>query len=280
MKIKNNYGELVEFDPTKLESSLRNAGAEEKDIEAIVAMITPKCFDGISTKEVYKMAFDALKSLSNAVAARYSLKKALLDLGPAGFYFEQWIARVFQAIGYQTETGKHIKGHAVTHEADVIAHKDEKTYWMECKFRNASETKISVTTPMYVLTRIKDISGIEHNLFNKKVQFTDGWLVTNAHFTTDSVALGEYYNLKMLSWSYPKDKGLRNLVDVNLLYPVTCLTTISETQEKYLMENGCLLVKELVDDQKFVSLLKLNHDNEKALLQEAHELLRMKKIAE
>ncbi len=280
MKIKNNYGELVEFDPTKLESSLRNAGAEEKDIEAIVAMITPKCFDGISTKEVYKMAFDALKSLSNAVAARYSLKKALLDLGPAGFYFEQWIARVFQAIGYQTETGKHIKGHAVTHEADVIAHKDEKTYWMECKFRNASETKISVTTPMYVLTRIKDISGIEHNLFNKKVQFTDGWLVTNAHFTTDSVVLGEYYNLKMLSWSYPKDKGLRNLVDVNLLYPVTCLTTISETQEKYLMENGCLLVKELVDDQKFVSLLKLNHDNEKALLQEAHELLRMKKIAE
>ena len=217
MKIKNNYGELVEFDPTKLESSLRNAGAEEKDIEAIVAMITPKCFDGISTKEVYKMAFDALKSLSNAVAARYSLKKALLDLGPAGFYFEQWIARVFQAIGYQTETGKHIKGHAVTHEADVIAHKDEKTYWMECKFRNASETKISVTTPMYVLTRIKDISSIEHNLFNKKVQFTDGWLVTNAHFTTDSVALGEYYNLKMLSWSYPKDKGLRNLTRSALL---------------------------------------------------------------
>lgn len=280
MKIRNNYGELVEFDPTKLESSLRNAGAAEKDIQTIVSTITPKCFEGISTKEVYKMAFDALKSLSNSVAARYSLKKALLDLGPAGFYFEQWISRVFQSIGYQTETGKHIKGHSVTHEADVIAHKDNKTYWMECKFRNATETKISVTTPMYVLTRIKDISGIDYQLFEKKVQFTDGWLVTNAHFTSDSVTLGEYYNLKMLSWNHPKNMGLKNLVDVNLLYPVTCLTTISETQEKYLLEKGCLLVKDLLDDPQYIALLKLNKEKEKELLQEVHELMTIQKIAE
>jgi hypothetical protein len=101
------------------------------------------------------MAFEELKKISNSVAARYSLKKALLELGPAGFYFEQWIARVFQNIGYKTETGQLIKGHSVTHEADVIANKNDKTYWVECKFRNAEDTKISVTTPMYVLSRIK-----------------------------------------------------------------------------------------------------------------------------
>lgn len=273
MKIQNNFGELVEFDRTKLEESLRSSGASEDAIDKVVRLITPKCFEGITTKELYKMAFDALKKVSNSVAARYSLKRALLELGPAGFYFEQWISRVFRALGYETETGQHIKGHAVMHEADVIAHKGEYTYWMECKFRNAGEAKISVTTPMYVLSRIKDISGIDYQLFGKATRFTDGWLVTNAYFTTDSIDFGEYYNLRMLSWDYPKNKGLKNLVDANLLYPVTCLTTINEFEKTKLLEKGCVLVKELVENPKFLKELHLKSEREQLMLQEAKELL-------
>ncbi|MFN3019369.1 restriction endonuclease [Chryseobacterium sp. TY3] len=276
MKIKNNFGELVEFDVTKLASSLKNSGASVEDVDKIVTLITPKCYEGITTKELYKMAFEALKGLSRSVAARYSLKKALSELGPAGFYFEQWISRVFQSLGYQTETGQHIKGHAVMHEADVIAKKDEKTYWMECKFRNTDDAKISVTTPMYVLSRIKDISGIDYKLFGTTTQFTDGWLVTNAYFTSDSTTFGEYYNLKMLSWDYPQNRGLKNLVDANVLYPVTCLTTINEVEKSKLLESGCILVKEFVENPKFLKLLNLNPEKEQQMLQEAKELMSIK----
>lgn len=279
MKIKNNYGDLVEFDVTKLEKSLRNAGASEADIIRISAIITPNCFEGITTKQLYKMAFDELKALPNAVAARYSLKKGLLDLGPAGFYFEQWISRVFQALGYITETSQHIKGHAVTHEADVIAHKDNRTYWMECKFRNSDEAKISVTTPMYVLSRIKDISNINYNVCGTTTQFTDGWLVTNAYFTSDSIDFGEFYKLKMLSWDYPKGKSIRNLVDANVLYPITCLTTIDDDKKAVLLEKGCVLVKELVDNPKFLETLHLDSKTELNLIKEANDLL-VAKMAE
>lgn len=276
MKIRNNYGDLVDFDVKKLEASLSSSGAQAVDVKRVLDLITPRCYEGIRTRDLYKMAFDELKKLPNAVAARYSLKKALLELGPAGFYFEQWIARVFQALGYETETGKHIKGHAVTHEADVVAKKDDKTYWMECKFRNSSEAKISVTTPMYVLSRIKDISGIDYQLFGGKTRFTDGWLVTNSYFTSDSVDFANYYNLKLLSWDYPKSRALKNLVDANVLYPITCLTTIDEKEKSKLLEHQCILVKELVDNVKYLSLLNLDVKKKEETLQEARELLQTK----
>lgn len=279
MNIKNNAGETVEFEISKLENSLRNSGAGEQSLKRVLETILPKCFDGITTGELYRMAFEELKKISNSVAARYSLKKALLELGPAGFYFEQWIARVFQNIGYKTETGQLIKGHAVTHEADVIAKKDDKTYWVECKFRNAEDTKISVTTPMYVLSRIKDISDIQYNLFGTKTEFTAGWLITNTYFTKDSIAFSEYYGLRLLSWDYPKDKNIKSLVDQNALYPITCLTTLDGKQKQKLLEEKCVLAKELFNNQNLLNILELNEEKKSEVLKEARELL-IQKIAE
>lgn len=276
MNIKNNAGETVEFEISKLENSLRNSGAGEQSLKRVLETILPKCFDGITTGELYRMAFEELKKISNSVAARYSLKKALLELGPAGFYFEQWIARVFQNIGYKTETGQLIKGHAVTHEADVIAKKDDKTYWVECKFRNAEDTKISVTTPMYVLSRIKDISDIQYNLFGTKTEFTAGWLITNTYFTKDSIAFSEYYGLRLLSWDYPKDKNIKSLVNQNALYPITCLTTLDGKQKQKLLEEKCVLAKELFNNQNLLNILELNEEKKSEVLKEARELMTIK----
>ncbi|WP_027384790.1 restriction endonuclease [Epilithonimonas caeni] len=276
MKIKNNAGETVEFEISKLENSLRNSGAGEQSVKRVLETVLPKCFEGITTGELYRMAFEELKKISNSVAARYSLKKALLELGPAGFYFEQWISRVFQNIGYKTETGQLIKGHSVTHEADVIAKKDSKTYWVECKFRNAEDTKISVTTPMYVLSRIKDISDIQYDLFGTKTEFTDGWLITNTYFTKDSVAFSEYYGLRLLSWDYPKDKNIKSLVDQNALYPITCLTTLYGKQKQRLLEKRCILTKELFNNQNLLNILELSQEKKSEVLKEVKELMTTK----
>lgn len=279
MKIKNNAGETVEFEISKLENSLRNSGAGEQSVKRVLETVLPKCFEEITTGELYRIAFEELKKISNSVAARYSLKKALLELGPAGFYFEQWISRVFQNIGYKTETGQLIKGHSVTHEADVIAKKDNKTYWVECKFRNAEDTKISVTTPMYVLSRIKDISGINYNLFDTQTKFTDGWLITNTYFTKDSVAFSEYYGLRLLSWDFPKNKSIKNLVDQNALYPITCLTTLDGKQKQKLLEKRCVLVKELFNNESLFNVLELSQEKKSEVLKEAKELM-ITKISE
>src|SRR5690606_8116891 len=160
--------------------------ASEKTVDQVYAAIQDKLYDGISTKELYELAFSSLKGKRSSYAARYSLKRALRELGPEGFYFEKWVARLFQEDGFDAITGQTIQGHAVTHEIDVVAQKNNKFFAVECKFRNDADAKISVTTPMYFKSRVTDIMDLTYRFFNKELKFTDGWLVTNAYFTSDS----------------------------------------------------------------------------------------------
>lgn len=266
-------GELVPFDQEKLRVSLYKSGADRNEVKQVIEEIFPLLYDGMPTKELYQLAFRHLKKMSNSLAARYSLKKALRDLGPAGYYFEKWVARFFNSYGYQTMTGKLIPGVAVTHEADVIARKGDDTFWIECKFRNTVDAKITVTTPMYLLSRIKDISVKEYDLFDSKTTFTRGWLVTNAYLTTDSVHFGEYYGIDLLSWDYPNGKSIKNLTDQKALYPITCLTTITKKEKELLLSESCIMVKDLMADRSFLNKLNLTRRKQKIILKEVCELV-------
>lgn len=266
-------GGLVPFDQDKLKGSLYKSGASREEVRQVIDEIIPCLYDGISTRSVYQLAFRHLKKVRSSLAARYSLKKALRDLGPAGYYFEKWVADFFRNYGYETMTGQLIEGVAVTHEADVIAKKGEDTYWIECKFRNTVDAKISVTTPMYLLSRIKDISVKEYNLFGEKTTFSKGWLVTNAYLTTDSIHFGEYYGIDLLSWDYPEGKSIKNLTDKKALYPVTCLTTVSQKEKEMLLSLSCIMVKDLMANGSFLDKLNLSQQRRKIISREVSELV-------
>ncbi len=280
MKVKKHSGELIVFDIEKLQTSMRNVGASDTEMIEAYERMKPYLYDGMSTKELYQLAFKELKIVSNSLAARYSLKRALQDLGPAGYYFEQWIARFLQHCGYETMHNQIIEGHAVKHEADVIALKNNELVWIECKFRNTTDAKISVTTPMYVLSRVKDICDKPYQMFNKSVQFTQGWLVTNAYLTSDSVAFGEFYGVQLLSWDYPQGNALKNQVDKMVLYPITCLTTISKREKELLLSKACLLVKDIADKPQLLDIIHPNAKKKAKIMQEVRELLNGHKIVE
>lgn len=245
MKLIKDNGEETLFDSQRFKESLLKSGASEVQVNKVLEDISGRMFEGMKTRQLYQWAHEMLRGYSDAFAARYSLKKALIKLGPAGYYFEKWLGKFLPHFGYRTMHSKLIKGHAVTHEADVIAEKDGELIWIECKFRNSGETKISVTTPMYVLSRVKDISDKKYQFWNKEMAFSSGMLVTNSYFTNDSIAFAEYYGLGLLSWDYPKGSSLKNLVDSKGLYPITCLTTLNENQIETLLSKDIILVKEL-----------------------------------
>ena len=273
MQVKKHSGELVPFNPNSLRHSLTRSGANEDEVAKVFSEIEHKLYDGISTRELYELAFEHLKLQRNTYAARYSLKKALRDLGPEGFYFEKWIARLFQEDGYQSVTGQTLQGHAVTHEIDVVAVKDNSLLAIECKFRNDIDAKISVTTPMYFMSRVKDISDRPYTFFNKTLQVSEGWLVTNAYLTSDSIKFGEYHKMNLLSWDYPKDNSIKVRVDNNGEYPLTCLTTIDAKDKATLLKAQCILVKDIIRDPKFLQLIKANNQKKKRVLLEAQELV-------
>lgn len=273
MLVKKYSGELVPFNSDSLRHSLTRSGANNEQVEKVYTQIKEKLFDGISTRELYQLAFEALKSQRNSFAARYSLKKALRELGPEGFYFEKWIARLFQEYGFESTTGQTIQGHAVSHEIDVVASKGNEMLAIECKFRNDIDAKISVTTPMYFLSRFKDISDISYHFFGQNKKFTQGWLVTNAYLTSDSKDFGKYYNINFLSWDYPTDNSIKKRVDKAVFYPVTCLTTLTDVEEKTLLQNQIILVKDIINNKEALKSLKLDSEKLRLVLEEARELI-------
>jgi hypothetical protein len=273
IKIRKYSGDLEEFDLEKLIFSLSKSGASSHEVSEIIQKIQPKIYDGMHTKDLYKLAFNFLRKKSNAFAARYSLKRAIKDLGPDGFYFEKWAGRIFEHLGYQILNGQVLAGYAVNHEIDVLGLKDDTLLIAECKFRNTTESKISVTTPMYILSRFKDLQGKTFQYFNKNAYVREGWLVTNVYLTQDAKNFSKHYGLQVLSWDYPENNSIKFIVDDTGLYPITCLTNLTKFEKNKLLSSKCILVKDLLDQPEHMKALGFSPSKVKRLIEEANNLL-------
>lgn len=273
MKVRKYSGELVDFDLQRLKGSLTKSGASNETVELVWEKMNKTIFDGMSTKQLYRLAFQLLKQQRNSLAARYSLKKALRDLGPTGYLFEKWVARLFEHTDHHTLTSLILEGNAVSHEVDVIAQKDNDLLLIECKFRNTVDAKVSVTNPMYFLSRFVDLSDKEFNFFDRPIKFTQAWLVTNAYLTKDAIEFANYYKLNLLSWDYPNGLSIKNRVDSAGLYPLTCLTSINTQEKDKLLSLNYMLVKDILDEPRILEHLNTTTYRRKKIYQEANELV-------
>jgi hypothetical protein len=120
MKVVKHSGDVVNFDRRKLQSSLEASGAEPVRVEEILNMVDQQLFEGISTRKFTVLHLGCSRKKSKATAARYNLKLAIQALGPAGFFFEKFMARLFEKEGYQTLVGQKLQGKSVSHEIDVL----------------------------------------------------------------------------------------------------------------------------------------------------------------
>lgn len=273
MYVKKLSGELVLFDENSLKVSLLRSGANEDQIASIMKEIHEMFYDGISTGEMYEKAFDLLKEMKHSYAARYSLKRALRDLGPEGYYFEKWVTKLFQTQGFHAISGQILQGEAVKHEIDVVASKENRLVLCECKFKNDVDGKISVTTPMYFLSRFNDLKNLSFEYFGKKLNPTDGYMVTNAFLTSDCIAFAEKYNIQMISWNYPEHLNIKQLVDDYKFYPVTCLTTLTKEERDVLLEKNCILIKDIISNPVLLDHFKFDEDRKQIIYEEAKDLV-------
>ncbi|HLV45477.1 MAG TPA: restriction endonuclease [Flavobacterium sp.] len=276
IKVKKQDGELTPFNATSLRKSLLQSGASETEADLVYEKVTQDMYDGIGTKELYGRAFAELKKVRRSFAARYSLKAAIKQLGPEGYHFEKWIAKIFQKQGMDAVTSQTLQGCAVTHEVDVLAAKNDELWICECKFRNDDSAKIGVTTPMYFLSRFNDLKPNTFDYFGKQLRPAYGCLITNAHFTSDSIDFANYYAVELLSWSYPEDRNIKSLTEKFGLYPITCLTTLNEMQKQMMLSKNCLLVREIVDNPVLLEHFNFKPEIRQEILEEATELCGIK----
>jgi hypothetical protein len=274
MKIVKHSGDIVDFNPEKLKNSLLKSGAGKQEVETILQAIKSQVYDGISTKQIYKMAFALLKKTANSHAARYNLREAIRLLGPAGFFFEKYIARLFDSEHYETVTNLTLQGKCVSHEIDVLVKKNHAIAMVECKYHVGRDAASDVKVPMYILSRFNDLKERQHVIFDKKDSILKCWIVTNNRFTVDAIDFAKCSGLNLLSWNYPEDNNLKTKNDNRYLYPVTCLTTLSISEKEKLLILDVILVKEIIHNSDCLEKIGLSPNRIKNVLKEASELCR------
>lgn len=272
IEITKANGERSAFDPQKLLNSLIKAGAQREEAENIVASIVPGLYEGISTKKIYRKAFSLLKNLSRTLAARYNLKTAIMQLGPSGYPFEQFIGELLRHQGYTVQVAQLVAGKCVNHEVDVIAEKDEHHFMVECKYHNQPGTMSDVKIPLYIHSRFLDIRNEWQERSGHRVKFHQGWLVTNTRFTLDAIRYGNCAGLKMLGWDYPTKGSLKNIIDTLGLYPITTLTSLTQQEKKQLLDKKIVLCMKVRDNHKILTDLGIKPQRLKMILKECEEL--------
>ena len=249
--IRKSSGEKQRFDLDKFRRSLVKAGAKEKEVNYIIQQIKQK--RPKSTRKIHEIATKLLQERAPAVADRYNLKRALMELGPDGYPFEKFIAKLFEYQGYKVENNPIIPGACVDHEVDISAQKKDRHFMIECKFHNRVGMKSNVKVALYIYARFEDIRDAWEADPQHLHAFHQAWIVTNTKFTTEAIKYAECKDMKLLAWAYPKHGSLVQLVEKYHLFPITTLTSLTKYQKRIFLKKGFVLCK---DAQKHVKTLQ------------------------
>lgn len=268
-------GEEQKFSKTKLQRSLRRAGAEMDYAKSLTEKIAQEK-DIISTTEIHDRAYKELRRKHRPLAARYNLKRALQLLGPTGYPFEQFFAALLREKGYTVRTNQIIRGICVSHEMDVTAQRNGKHYLFECKFHNRLGFRTDVRAALYIKARYDDLyekfqsdnkhAGERHHM----------WIVTNTQFTSEARRYAKCVGISLMSWRYPAGKSLAELIDETGLHPVTALTHLTLKQKHQLINEHVILCRDLQKQKGVLKKIGLHGKKHERVLREAQAICDLK----
>ncbi|MBI2613342.1 MAG: restriction endonuclease [Candidatus Levybacteria bacterium] len=255
-------GGLIEpFNESKLRLSIQRAGVPKDLWENAVNHIKSKLYENIPTSEIYKHIVEFLENSPYPFSrAKYSLKQAIMDLGPTGYSFEDYTSEILKMEGYQTQVRQILKGKCITHEIDIVAQKNNVRSMVECKFHNSPGTHSQVHVSLYTKARFDDIKE-ESNL-------SEAYIITNTKITQDALNYAICSNMKVISWDYPENGSFRDLIEKYKLHPITIVTSMTQNQKQLLLQNHVVLAKDVCKNPSSLDVLGLPSDKKNSILSE------------
>lgn len=261
-------GSQENFNEHKLQRSLKRAGADESEINHILKEVKFTLYDGIQTQEIYRHAFSLLRETETVAATRYSLRRALFGLGPTGFPFESFLARLFQTEGYTTKVGMTLNGKCAPHEIDVAAYKEDHSFVAEAKFHSRPGIKSDLQVAMYCYARLLDLK--ETKICREDIcGVKEFLLVTNTKFTTTAESYADCVGLNLLSWNLPKNLNLHDRIQKSGLYPISVLQTLSTSQVATLIERGAIVCRDIIQNPQILRHLHISTRKNESIINEA-----------
>lgn len=295
-----------DFNKDKLNTSLLKAGASS-ELSAYAANEAARQFkDHIKSDDIYNHTLERIRKSNPMVALKYTLKKAIMSLGPDGFVFEKYVEKILEQHGYKTEMPQNVlSGFCVDHEVDIIVKRKDENLMVECKYHNIPGNQSDIKTALYINSRFLDLkkgwyhrnhnkakdSGNENssesnknlagkyydssenqccNELNNTYYLTGAWLFTNTKCTLDAIKYANCSGMKITAWNYPENECLQSYIESKKLYPITILSTLSESHKRKLFEKNILTIKELIAFQieDLMKLLSLDDDHASKIINE------------
>lgn len=244
---------------------MQRAGMPEELSQKLLDKTEKNLYDGIQTWEIYQNIQDELSKKNTYYKARYSLKQAIMMLGPTGYPFEDFIAKVLEAEGFTASVRQVLPGRCVRHEIDVVAEKDERRIMIEAKFHNSPGARSDLHVAMYTKARFDDVK-LKNNL-------NHCMLITNTKASIDAVSYATCMGYQVVSWDYPKGQSLREVIERHRLYPVTALTSISHQAKLALLSDHTVLIKDIQENPGLLNTVHISREEKQSIRQEVSSLL-------
>jgi hypothetical protein len=193
------------------------------------------------------MVLSALAGEHPGIKHRYRLKESIMLMGPSGFNFESYIAQILEQHGYKIESIRtKLKGHCVDHEVDlvIVSMSNLKRIMVECKYHNSVGVYTGLKESLYTHARFLDLKEGDGREFDKEM------LVSNTKVSQDVLQYFSCIGQEVLSWRYPREKGLEKLIEEKGLYPTTILQLNSFELNAFSKINLMIAQNLLTEDPK------------------------------
>lgn len=245
MEVVKSSGARAPFDEDKVFKSLIRAGATGDVAFEVVKQVKSQLRDGMSTKDIYAIAYEALGKKNVCLACRYDVRQGLVKLGPSGFAFERYVAALFRAQGYRAVHPDDLQGACVAHEVDVLLEREGRRIAVEVKFRNSYGDIVQLKDTLAAFARYCDL--VDGSVAGLCEPIDEMWVVTNGRMTSTAFTYATCKKMRVISWDQPRDGSLPTLISHSGLYPITVIPGLIDAELQALVKLDIVTCRQLGD---------------------------------
>lgn len=220
-------------------------GANREEATHVAQQVERRLYEGITTRKILQMIFALMRKHKPAVKHLFDLKYAISLMVPKP-EFETFVRILLANSGFQVKPNMIIKGLCGEHEVDAIATKDGLTYFVEAKHHSSYHALTGLDESRIARAIIEDLT--EGYLKDQRgIKIDRAMIVTNTRYSEHAKNYGDCRDILQVGWASPRLFGLKDIVEKNKLYPLSCLRGVNKNVRLRLVEGGIVLIKQLLE---------------------------------